>query len=165
MLPARMEAVLRTAAAASLATLLVVATPGSAGAASMITRSDLAGTSFVNPCTAEVITITGGTFQLISNVTADTAGGVHLGIRGSAQGVEALGATSGHMYRLSGDFWSEQSIRDASYPLTVQLVEVHNAISAGSASNFTVHMVRHVTVTAHGDVTATLDAVRAECRS
>jgi hypothetical protein len=162
---ARMEAVLRTAAAAALAVLLVVATPGSAGAASTITRSDLTGTSFVNPCTAEVITITGGSFQLIASVTADAAGGLHLDIRGSAQGVEALGATSGDMYRLSGDFWSQQSIRDASYPLTVQLVEVHNAISAGSASNFTIHVVRHLTVTAQGDATATVDAVRAECRS
>ena len=72
-LPARMEAVLRTGAAAALAVLLVVATPGSAGAASTITRSDLTGTSFVNPCTAEVITITGGSFQLIASVTADAA--------------------------------------------------------------------------------------------
>jgi hypothetical protein len=78
----------------------------------------------------------------------------------SAFGGEAHCAT-----RLSEDFWSEQSIRDASYPLTVQLVEVHNAISAGSTSNFTVHVVRHLTVTPQGDATAAVDAVRAECRS
>lgn len=147
-----------------LGALLAIAAVGPVAAASTITRTDLTGTSFLNPCTGERTTITGGTFQLIVNATSDGAGGFHLTMRGNAQQVEAEGATSGEMYRLAGDFWSEQYVADGGYPQTLQVVEVHNAISAGSASNFIVQIVRHLTVTATGEVTATVEDVRAECR-
>jgi hypothetical protein len=44
------------------------------------------------------------------------------------------------------------------------VVEVHNAVSAGSAQNFIVHIVRHLTIDAHGDATSSVEAVSAECR-
>jgi hypothetical protein len=154
----------RLVRAAVVAIILTLAAAGTASAASRITRTDLAGTTFVNPCTAEQITIVGGTFQLIVNITTDAGGGLHFDIRGNAQGVVATGATSGDRYRLAGDFWSEQTVRDASYPLVMTVVEVHNAVSAGSAKNFIVHVVRHLTIDANGDVTANVDAVSAECR-
>jgi hypothetical protein len=149
---------------AAVAIALTLAVAGAASAASTITRTDLTGTTFANPCTAEQITIVGGTFQLIVNSTPDASGGLHVEIRGSAQGVVARGGTSGDSYRLSGDFWSEQTVHDASYPVVLTVVEVHNAVSAGSAQNFIVHIVRHLTIDAHGDVTASVDAVSAECR-
>ena len=46
---------------------LTLAVAGAAHAASTITRTNLTGTTFLNPCTAEQITIVGGTFQLISH--------------------------------------------------------------------------------------------------
>lgn len=149
---------------AVVAIALALAAAGTASAASTITRSDLTGTKFVNPCTAEQITIVGGTFQLIVNITTDASGGLHFDIRGNAQGVVATGATSGDRYRLAGDFWSEQTVRDASYPLVMTVVEVHNAVSAGSAQNFIVHIVRHLTIDPNGDLTASVDAVSADCR-
>lgn len=149
---------------AAVAIVLTLTVAGSTSAASTVTRIDLTGTTFANPCTAEQITIVGGTFQLIVNSTSDASGGLHVGIRGNAQGVVATGATSGVSYRLAGDFWSEQTVRDASYPLVMTVVEVHNAVSAGSAENFIVHIVRHLTIDANGDVTPSVDAVRAECR-
>jgi len=144
--------------------MMTLATAGTANAASSITRTDLTGTSFVNPCTAEQITIVDGTFQLIVTNTHDASGGLHLGLRGNAQGVVAVGATSGDSYHLAGDFWSEQTVRNASYPLTMTVVEVHNAVSAGPAQNVVVHIVRHLTINANGSVTSSVDAVSAECR-
>ena len=151
---------LASLAAAGL--LLAVAAPAQATAT--ITRTDITGMAFTDPCTGEQITITGGTFQLIVHATSDAAGGLHLGIRGNAQGVSAVGSTSGTMYRLAGDFRSEQNVRNGGYPLSFTIVEVHNAVSAGSADNFIVHIIRHLTISAGGDVTSTIDAVSAECR-
>ena len=148
----------------AVAITLTLAIAGAANAASAITRTDLTGTTFANPCTAEQITIVGGTFQLIVNSTSDGAGGLHVDIRGSAQDVVARGGTTGDNYHLSGDFWSEQTVHDASYPVVLTVVEVHNAVSAGSAEDFIVHIVRHLTIDAHGDVTASVEAVSAECR-
>jgi hypothetical protein len=153
--------VLRASAAALVVLVLSTAT---AFASSSISRTDLAGTTFANPCTVEQIVIVGGTFQLIVNSTVDAAGAIHLDIRGNAQGVVARGNPSGLMYRLSGDFWSEQTIRNASYPMTLTVVEVHNAVSSGDASNFVVEVTRHLTVSATGETTATVDNIRATCR-
>jgi hypothetical protein len=148
----------------AIAFALTLAIAGAANAASAITRTDLTGTAFANPCTAEPIIIVGGTLQSIVNSTSDGAGGLHVDIRGSAQDVVAKGGTSGDMYHLSGDFWSEQTVHDASYPVVLTVVEVHNAVSAGSAEDFIVHIVRHLTIDANGDVTASVETVSAECR-
>ena len=67
------------------------------------------------------------------------------------------------MYRLAGDFWSELTVRNATYPLTMTSVEVHNAVSTGSAPNFIVHIVRHLTIDASGNVTSSVDSVSATC--
>jgi hypothetical protein len=90
----------RAVAAAALGLALALSTAPPADASSAITRSDLTGTTFLNPCTAEAITITDGTFQLIANTTIDSAGGLHVSVRGNAQGVVAQGASSADMYRL-----------------------------------------------------------------
>lgn len=158
------RAILRSLVGAAMAIVLALTASATAEASSIITRSDLTGTTFTNPCTAEQFTITSGTFQLIVNTMADGAGGIHLDVRGNAQGVAAQGLTSGDMYRLAGDFWSEQTIRDGNYPLTLTVVEVHNAVSAGSAPNLIIHIVRHLTINAGGQVTASVEAVSAECQ-
>lgn len=154
----------RLFAAAAFGSALLAAAPSTAAASTAITRIDVTGTTFTNPCTAEAITIHEGTLQLIVTTTSDDAGGLHIGLRGNAQGVVARGETSGEMYRLAGDFWSQQTIRDAGYPLTLTVVEVHNAVSAGSAPNLIVHIVQHLTITAAGDITSTVADIRAECR-
>ena len=152
-----------SARSAIVALLLLFVATGPASAAANIVRTDLTGTAFVDPCTAEQITIVGGTFQLTVNTTIDAAGALHLDIRGNAQGVHAQGSTSGDMYRLAGDFWSELTVRNATYPLTMTSVEVHNAVSTGSAPNFIVHIVRHLTIDASGNVTSSVDSVSATC--
>lgn len=154
----------RTVVPWALATILAIAGAGPAAAASTVTRDDLTGTTFLNPCTAEPITITDGTFQLVANTSVDAGGGLHLQLRGSAQGVVATGIESGTAYHLSGDFWTELNVRDAGFPMTMQLVEVHNAVSAGSADNLIVHIIRHLTVSSRGEVTASVDTVSVECR-
>jgi hypothetical protein len=148
---------------AMAALALAVTSIGVVDAASTISRTDLTGTTFVNPCTAEPFTITSGTFQLIVDTTADGADGLHVDIRGNAQGVVAVGLISGGSYRLAGDFWSELNVRNPGYPMTFQIVEVHDVLSSGSSPNFIVHVVRHVTIAADGSVTSAIDSVNAAC--
>lgn len=157
----------RLAPAALVAGILVLlgtVGPAAASASPRIVREQVAGMVFLNPCTGERITITDGTLQVLVQVTADATGGRHVVIHGNAQGVKATGEISGDTYRLSGDFWTEQNVAGDGFPLVLQMVEVHNVLSPGSADNFIVHLVSHLTVNADGTITALVDSVSAECR-
>jgi hypothetical protein len=148
--------------------LAVLAVPGVAGATSTetveIVREPVAGTTFLNPCTGEHMTITEGTLQLLVRIGVDADGGLHLIVHGSAQGVAATGEFTGSRYRLAGDFWGETNGAADGSPLTMQFVELHNVLSPGSADNFTVLLVSHLTVNADGTVTAVLDSASTQCR-
>jgi hypothetical protein len=130
----------------------------------VLIRQDVTGIGFPNPCTGEGITITGGSLQWVSHVTEDQHGGLHVSIRGNAQGVVAEGEATGAMYRLAGDFWAEWNIRPGGLPFTTTVVEVHNVISSGPSDNVVVHILWHLTVGADGEVTAAVDSFRGECR-
>lgn len=130
----------------------------------VIIRQDVTGIGFPNPCTGEGITITGGSLQWVSHMTEDKGGGLHVSIRGNAQGVMAEGDITGRMYRLAGDFWAEWNIRPGGLPFTTTVVEVHNLVSSGASDNVVVHILWHLTVNPDGDVSAAVDSFRAECR-
>lgn len=158
----------RYAASVALAVGILVlpgtSSPAAASTSPHIVREDVTGMVFLDPCTGEHITITDGTLQLLVEVNDDSAGGLHLVVHGNAQGVVATGETTGGMYRLAGDFWTEQNIAGDGFPLVVQLVEVHDVLSQGSGENFIVHLVSHLTINAAGVVTASVDSISAECR-
>jgi hypothetical protein len=151
-----------TAVVAGILTLLATASPAAAGTSTQIVREDVTGTVFLNPCTGEHITITSGTLQLLVT-TNDTIGGLHLVVHGNAQGVIAAGETTGDMYRLAGDFWIEQNVAADGFPLVVQVVETHDVLSAGSAPNFLVHLVSHLTINANGTISAAVSSASADC--
>ena len=151
-----------TAVVAGIA-LLGAATPAAAGTSTQIVPENVTGMVFLDPCTAEHIIITSGTLQLLVSMS-DTTSGLHLVVHGNAQGVTATGESTGDMYRLSGDFWIEENVAATGFPLVVQMVETHDVISAGSAANFLVHLVSHLTINADGSVTAAVDTASAECR-
>jgi hypothetical protein len=151
-----------TAVVAGILALLGTASPAVAGTSTQIVPEDVTGMVFLNPCTGENIIITSGTLQLLVT-TSDTTGGLHLVVHGNAQGVTATGESTGDMYRLAGDFWIEENVAANGFPLVVQVVETHNVISAGSAPNFLVHLVSHLTINANGTVTAAMSSDTAEC--
>jgi hypothetical protein len=153
-------------AALAVATMVPMGTASAAGAdgSTQLVRQQVVGMTFLNPCTAEYITITGGTLQFLIRMSQDAAGGRHAVIHGSAQGVVATGEITGDTYRLAGDFWIEENASGGGFPLVVQMVEVHDVLSEGSADNLIIRLVSHLTVNADGTVTALVDSVRTECR-
>jgi hypothetical protein len=152
------------ALAVGILVLLGVSSAAGASTSPQIVREDVVGMVFENPCTGERITITDGTLQVLVEVKGDSAGGLHIVVHGNAQGVVATGETTGDMYRLAGDFWTEQNIAGGGFPVVVQLVEVHDVLSQGSGENFIVHLLSHLTINADDVVTASVDSVSAECR-
>lgn len=152
-----------TTAVAGILTLLIAAGPAAAGTFTEIVPENVIGMMFLNPCTGEHITITSGTLQLLVTMN-DTTSGLHLVVHGNAQGVTAVGESTGVTYRLAGDFWFETNVAAGGFPVVVQMVETHDVISAGSTANVLVHLVSHLTINANGAVTAAVSSASAECR-
>lgn len=142
----------------------VLVTASAASAAPSITKLDVSGHRFFNACTDEYVVIEDGTLQIVTDTRRDSAGGVHVTVRGNAQKVVARGETSGVTYHLAGDWWGEVNARPDGSPIVVHLVEVHNMVSEGPSENVTVHAVAHVTINANGTTSTTIDSFTSECR-
>lgn len=140
-----------------LATLLgVIATSSAAGAAAAdgttIARQDVTGSTAV--CNDTVLTVTSGVLKIVTHQTLTPSGAYHLAVEANAQGVHAV-APTGATYQLGGGFWIEMNATPGATTQTE--VDVFNAIGQGSAPNFTVRGVVHMTVDANGNVTASVD--------
>jgi hypothetical protein len=140
-----------------LAALLgVIATSSAAGAAAAggttIARQPVAGSTAV--CNDTVLSVTSGVFKIVTHETLTPSGAYHLGVEGNAQGVHAVAAT-GATYQLPGGFWIEMNVTPGATTQTE--TDVFNAIGQGSALNFTVRGVVHMTLDANGNVTASVD--------
>ena len=142
---------------APLAALLgVIGTSSAAGAAASggttISRQDVTGSTAV--CNDTVLTITSGVLKIVTHETLTPSGAYHLGVEANAQGVQAV-APGGAAYHLPGGFWIEVNVTRGATTQTE--VDVFNAIGQGSAPNFTVRGVVHMTVDANGNVTVLVD--------
>ena len=154
----------RLAAAAAAAALvggatLAMASPASGAAApagATIVRTDETGEVVV--CDDGVLTVTSGVFQIVVHETRTPSGAYHLGVEGNAQGVKAV-APTGATYQLPGGFWMEMNVTPGATTQTE--TDVFNVIGQGSAPNFTVRGVTHMTVNANGNVTASVDHLTA----
>jgi len=135
--------------------------PGVASASNgaQIQVSDVIGETLVNPCNGETVTITSGTFQIVVHETA-IPGGYHLNIDGNARGVKGVSA-SGANYQVPGGFWTTTNATPGAQMSTD--VGVFNLVGQAGAPNFRTFGVLHVTVTANGDVTASIDHQTATC--
>ena len=116
----------------------------------------------MNPCNGEIVTFTGGVFQVVLHEVVDGADGFHFIAEGNAQGGRATGDAGG-IYRATGGFWVEGLIRPGTTDVFSD-VDVFNLIGRGSTPNFLFHLTLHVTVNANGDVTAFVNFESAECR-
>lgn len=125
-----------------------------------ITREDVAGEMFINPCNGETLTLTSGTFQIVVHETLTPSGGFHLIVEGNAQGIRGVG-TSGTTYQVPGGFWFELNVTPGAE--TTTLTEVFNVVGSGTTPDFRVLGTFHVTVDANGNVTASVDRDSATC--
>ena len=134
--------------------LIAASSPAGAAASggSTIDRQDVTGSTVVCPDT--VLTVTSGVFQIVTHETLTPSGAYHLGVEANAQGVKAV-ATTGAAYQVPGGFRIETSLTPGATTQTE--VDVLNVAGQGSAPNFTVRGVVHITVTANGNVTALIN--------
>jgi hypothetical protein len=65
----------------------VVPTTALASSPTTIIRQDMTGATVV--CNGETLTVTSGTFQIVTHETATPSGAYHLIVEGNAQGVQA----------------------------------------------------------------------------
>jgi hypothetical protein len=127
----------------------------------LIDRASVAGDTFVNPCTGEVVTLTSGTFQVVLHEFVDNGDGFHGIAEGNAMGVRGVGS-AGNTYRAGGGFWFEFNSHEPQVAFTG--VDVLNLASKGSADNFVVVATVHLTVTPDGELVVFFEEERAECR-
>jgi len=117
-----------------------------------IIRQDVTGQTVV--CNGETLTVTSGTFQVVTHETGTPSAAYHLIVEGNAQGVKAV-ASSGATYQIPGGFWIEVNATPGASTNTE--TDVLNVIGQGSAPNFTVRAVVHTTLDANGNATAFID--------
>jgi hypothetical protein len=137
---------------------LIPATATASGA--QIQNESVVGDVLVNPCNGESVTITSGTFQIVTHDTATSSGGFHLNVAGNAHGVKGVG-TSGASYQAPGGFWVEMNATPGAQVSTE--VGFLALIGQGGAPNFRDGGVLHVTVDANGNVTASIDQHTQTC--
>src|SRR4249919_1909846 len=101
------KGVLLSALVLGLTAWLIPATASAGGA--QIESENVVGDVLVNPCNGESVTITAGTFQVVTHETATSSGAFHVIAEGSAHGVKGIG-TSGASYQAPGGFWAEMNV-------------------------------------------------------
>jgi hypothetical protein len=108
-----------------------------------------------NECTGEDVEIT-GTIHLVSKAEPD--GGIvgHF----NYQGVRAIGLTSGTEYRVSA---VDHVHLSAPFPSSIHSVQSFRMIAPGQAGDLHVRALMHITVTANGDVSASIDELSTDC--
>src|SRR5437763_2709565 len=121
---------------------MVSSTP--AHAANVIDAVDIpvSGTVF-NPCNGELVDFSGYFHELI-HVTGDMAGGYHLDIHDNTQGIHAVGETTGVKY--VGNQTDHFTLNLTPGAQNTTQNGHFTEISQGSAPNFVVYYLLHITV-------------------
>jgi hypothetical protein len=114
-----------------------------------IDRQDV--TASTVECPDLILTVTSGVLKIVTHETLTPSGAFHLSVEANAQGVSAI-APSGAAYQALGGFRVETNLTPGATTQTE--VAVLNVVGQGSAPNFTVRGVVHLTVNANGNVTA-----------
>lgn len=108
-----------------------------------------------NECTGEDVEIT-GSIHFVSKTQPD--GGIvgHF----NYQHVTGTGLTSGTEYRVSA---VDQVHLSPPFPSSVHSVRSFRMIAPGPGNNLLVHVLMHITVTANGDVSASIERLTNRC--
>jgi hypothetical protein len=111
--------------------------------------------TIVNPCTGELVQLTGD-LTFLFHVTEDANGGLHVQQHGSAAGITGTGE-SGTQYRLVGVTREEAYFPPGAppeEPREATFVNRFHVVSKGSSDNFLFDQTVHVTFNANGEPTA-----------
>jgi hypothetical protein len=102
-----------------------------------------------------------GTLHVLTHVTIDDQGGLHVKQHFQPQGVSGTGLTTGDTYRGTG---VTQTEFNAAAGFEQTSINNFRIVGQGPDNNFLVHSTFHVTVTPNGDVTSVVDNFSVECR-
>ena len=108
----------------------------------------------------EVVELTGDLHDLFT-VTVDSNGGTHVDVHDNPQGVSGTGLTTGDRYQATG---VTRFGLNSTGPMEVTLINNFRVLGQGPRNNLLVHDNFHITVDANGDVTASHDNFRVECK-
>ncbi len=138
-------------------------TPAFAQATTTTTNETIPFTStLLNPCTADQVTFQGN-MHVTSHYTTDSSGGTHLKTHVNYQNVSGTGTPSGLSYNVRTT--RNETINDNDGAQSeATIIQSIKLISQGSAPNYFLHLVFHVTVNGNGQTTSTVTESRIECR-
>jgi hypothetical protein len=111
----------------------------------------------INPCNGETVTFN-GVDHFVATVTLDSSGGFHLNATDNVH-VTATGSLD-NSYEGNEEQRMQLNGRVGIVQTNVMTVTV---ISLGSAPNFVVHALQHITVNANGTVTASISTFTSSC--
>jgi hypothetical protein len=149
----------------ALTAALVGASAAGAQATAVTTNEFLPVTvlAFV-PCAndgAGELVVLEGTLHVLTHVTMDDGGGLHVKQHFQPQGISGTGLTTGDTYHGTGVTQTEFNATAG-----VEQTSINNfrIIGQGPDNNLLVHSTVHVTITPNGDVTSVVDNFSVECR-
>jgi hypothetical protein len=108
----------------------------------------------------ELVTLE-GTLHVLTHVTIDDQGGLHVKQHFQPQGVSGTGLTTGDTYHGTG---ATQTEFNATAGVEQTSINNFRIIGQGPDNNLLVHSTFHVTVTPDGDVTTVVDNFSVECQ-
>jgi hypothetical protein len=134
-----------------IAFVFAVAFATSAQAANVFNQQIPLTLTVSDSCTGEDVDITGN-LHVVVRVTADNAGGFHLGVNINSNDVHGVGEDSGIKYTGQANANGTLNLTNGATEGTLVLRLALE--SQGNASNLTVSLNAHITINANGDVTA-----------
>lgn len=102
-----------------------------------------------------------GTLHVLSHVTIDAQGGLHVKQHFQPQGATGVGLTTGDTYHATGVTQEEFNFTGG---FTDTFINNFRWIGQGPDNNLLVHQTIHVTITPTGEVTSEVDNTSVECR-
>ena len=153
-------------ACAALFALLFMAfagTPAFGQATTTTTNENIPFTStLTNLCNGDQVAFS-GTLHITNTMTTDASGGTHLKTHINYQDVSGTGSPSGITYRVR-TVSNETTNDNDGQQSEMTVIQTVKLIAQGSAPNYFVHFVYHVTINANGETTTSVDETRIECR-
>ena len=143
--------------------VLALAAPAAAGArAETETLRTPVDGFIVNPCTGEVVHLT-GTVLTVIHETQDASGGGHRIVQSVSQGVQGVSET-GTRYVAPTGFNEATSDNGPNAQSNLTNVSRSHLVSQSSSDNFWVLFVIHGTVNANGELTVSFEKPKADCQ-
>jgi hypothetical protein len=146
--------------AVTCACLLAVGFTGRASAAQLENVIVPVSGQIFNPCNGEVVTFT-GSFHLLFNITVNPNGGFHIVEQDNAIDIKGVGS-DGNNYSGSEHDSLVENLTPGALNFTAEGSFAET--SHGSAPNFVVDYLQHVTINADGTVTVVIDTFSEQCR-